>query len=136
MTDFSASYKPTFLPLDDPSEFDFFFDTSGRRACYIAPERIYSSDSDIAHHKQQLREDGPDADNWGKRDGKVTEEMDVFSVGCVLAEMWADGKTVFDLGELYKYRNGLVDIRVTLSRIAEPEVRVRIPCTIRIMLTI
>ncbi len=28
VTDFASSFKPTYLPLDDPSDFSFFFDTS------------------------------------------------------------------------------------------------------------
>ena len=39
LTDF-ASFKPTFLPEDNPAEFSYFFDTSRRRTCYIAPERF------------------------------------------------------------------------------------------------
>ncbi|KAG2737324.1 kinase-like protein, partial [Suillus brevipes Sb2] len=31
VTDFAGPLKPTRLPLDDPSDFSFFFDTSGRR---------------------------------------------------------------------------------------------------------
>ncbi|KAK3016471.1 hypothetical protein RJ639_007720 [Escallonia herrerae] len=34
-----ASFKPTYIPHDDPSDFSFFFDTGGRRRCYLAPER-------------------------------------------------------------------------------------------------
>ncbi|KAI8548549.1 hypothetical protein RHMOL_Rhmol07G0280800 [Rhododendron molle] len=33
-----ASFKPTYIPHDDPSDFSFFFDTGGRRRCYLAPE--------------------------------------------------------------------------------------------------
>jgi phosphoinositide-3-kinase regulatory subunit 4 len=33
-----ASFKPTFIPDDDPSDFSFYFDTGGRRRCYLAPE--------------------------------------------------------------------------------------------------
>ena len=39
LTDF-ASFKPTFLPEDNPADFNYFFDTSRRRTCYIAPERF------------------------------------------------------------------------------------------------
>lgn len=35
-----ASFKPTYIPHDDPSDFSFFFDTGGRRRCYLAPEVI------------------------------------------------------------------------------------------------
>lgn len=33
-----ASFKPTYIPDNDPSDFSFFFDTGGRRRCYLAPE--------------------------------------------------------------------------------------------------
>lgn len=35
-----ASFKPTFLPEDNPADFNYFFDTSKRRICYLAPERF------------------------------------------------------------------------------------------------
>ena len=41
VTDF-ASFKPTYLPKDNPADYDYFFDTSRRRTCYIAPERFKS----------------------------------------------------------------------------------------------
>ncbi|KAJ2491395.1 Serine/threonine-protein kinase, partial [Coemansia sp. RSA 2052] len=34
-----APFKPTYLPADDPAEFNFYFDSSGRQCCCIAPER-------------------------------------------------------------------------------------------------
>ncbi|KAK2713038.1 hypothetical protein QYM36_011666, partial [Artemia franciscana] len=37
LTDF-ASYKPAYIPEDNPTDFTYFFDTSRRRVCYIAPE--------------------------------------------------------------------------------------------------
>lgn len=36
-----ASFKPTYIPYDDPSDFSFFFDTGGRRLCYLAPEVLF-----------------------------------------------------------------------------------------------
>jgi phosphoinositide-3-kinase regulatory subunit 4 len=41
LTDFSP-FKPAYLPLEDPSDFTFFYNSSGRTA-YIAPERFYST---------------------------------------------------------------------------------------------
>lgn len=35
-----ATVKPTLLPEDDPANYTYFFDTSRRRICYIAPERF------------------------------------------------------------------------------------------------
>ncbi|KAL7418880.1 Serine/threonine-protein kinase [Cryptotrichosporon argae] len=113
LTDFSSSFKPTFLPLDDPSDFSFFFDTSSRRTCYIAPERFYTADSKVAQDKLA------NEDEFGKRDGRIAEEMDVFSAGCVLAEMWADGRTVFNLSELFAYRQGSVNLDGVLYMVDE-----------------
>jgi len=116
LTDFSTSFKPTFLPLDDPSVFSYFFDTSSRRSCYLAPERFYTSSSDQAKLKSTLE--------FGKRDGRVTEEMDVFSVGCVLAELWMEGTSPFTLTQLFKYREGQYDLEAYLNEIEEVEIRV------------
>ena len=122
LTDFSSSFKPTYLPLDDPSDFSFFFDTSSRRTCYVAPERFYAADSKFALEKKVVGE--VDKDAWGKRDGKVTEEMDVFSAGCVLAEMWTDGRTVFNLSELYAYKQGSIGLDGILDNIEDAPVKV------------
>ncbi|BHF63741.1 phosphoinositide-3-kinase, regulatory subunit 4 [Sparganum proliferum] len=35
-----APFKPVLLPSDNPSEFTYFFDSSRRRVCYLAPERF------------------------------------------------------------------------------------------------
>lgn len=127
LTDFSSSFKPTFLPLDDPSDFSFFFDTSARRTCYIAPERFYDSDSKLADEKRAsaaASRDPVNGEAWGKRDGRVTEEMDVFSAGCVLAEMWTDGRSVFNLSELYAYRDGSVGLEGILDSLDDDHVKV------------
>jgi phosphoinositide-3-kinase regulatory subunit 4 len=42
LTEF-ACFKPTYLLEDNPGDFSFFFDTSLRRVCYIAPERFLTS---------------------------------------------------------------------------------------------
>lgn len=123
LTDF-ASYKPTYLPLDDPSDFSFFFDTSGRRTCYIAPERFYTAadNPEISAKKSRLAID----DSEGKRDGKVTEAMDCFSAGCVIAELFLEGAALFTLSQLFKYREGEYNVDPHLSNIEEEGIRVSI----------
>ncbi|PWN52122.1 hypothetical protein IE53DRAFT_312700 [Violaceomyces palustris] len=158
VTDFAASFKPAYLPLDDPADFSFFFDTSGRRTCYVAPERFYEADSEIAKQKAAARLAGGtfpmpsdvtaagalgratidvpgispagfssdpymDILGLGKRDGKVTEAMDVFSLGCVIAELWRDGSPTFTLSQLFKYRENNFDVEVALAEIADSHVR-------------
>ncbi|GLB39855.1 putative protein kinase [Lyophyllum shimeji] len=116
LTDF-ASYKPTYLPLDDPSDFSYYFDTSGRRTCYIAPERFYtaSTNPEISAKKSKLAEDEIE----GKRDGKVTEAMDCFSAGCVIAELFLEGAPLFTLSQLFKYREGEFNVDTPLAPIDE-----------------
>lgn len=38
-----ASFKPTYLSEHNPADFSYFFDTSRRRTCYVAPERYEKS---------------------------------------------------------------------------------------------
>ena len=118
-----ASYKPTYLPLDDPSDFAFYFDTSGRRSCYLAPERFYtaSGNPEISAKKSRLALD----DSEGKRDGRVTEAMDCFSAGCVIAELFLEGKPLFTLSELFKYREGELKVDTQLGAVEDEGVRVR-----------
>jgi phosphoinositide-3-kinase regulatory subunit 4 len=104
LTDFSMTYKPTHLPLNDPADFSFYYDTGGRRTCYVAPERFYE----------------------GKKDanGEVKESMDVFSAGCVIAELWLDGEAVFTLSSMFKYRSGETNLDYLLEKIQDDEVQV------------
>jgi phosphoinositide-3-kinase regulatory subunit 4 len=117
LTDF-APYKPTRLPLDDPADFSFFFDTSGRRTCYVAPERFYKADKD---------EKGR-TDEESERKERVTEAMDVFSAGCVIAEMFLEGAPLFTLSQLFKYREGEYSVEAQLGAIEEEGIRVSSTC--------
>ncbi|KKF95724.1 Serine/threonine-protein kinase VPS15 [Ceratocystis platani] len=105
LTDFSSPYKPTMLPDDNPADFSYFFDTSGKRTCYVAPERF-------------LPAGAPQQD-----DTKLTWAMDVFSAGCLIAQLFLETE-LFTLSQLYKYRRGEYDPAITaLSVIADEEVR-------------
>lgn len=105
LTDFSGSFKPIMLPEDNPADFSYFFDTSGRRTCYLAPERFLPPGEAAA----------PDA--------KVTWAMDVFSAGCVIAELFLEAP-IFNLSQLYKYRKGEYDPNILhLSRIPDKDLR-------------
>ena len=44
LTDFSP-FKPTTIPVDDPADFNYFYDSMGRRRCCLAPERFYHRSS-------------------------------------------------------------------------------------------
>lgn len=125
ITDF-ASFKPTFLPLDNPSDFAYFYDTSGRRSCYVAPERFYAYEKapDNAKRSLPVEESSMSRLENSKRDGKVTEAMDVFSAGCVLAELFLEGTALFTLSQLFKYRSGEFDPDCSLTLIEDKLIRV------------
>ena len=55
----------------------------------------------------------------------VTEAMDVFGVGCVIAELFLEGKDTFSLSQLFKYRAGELDISAHLSAIDDDNVKAR-----------
>ncbi|KAI9810014.1 MAG: Serine/threonine-protein kinase [Phylliscum demangeonii] len=105
LADFSASFKPAYLPEDNPADFSYYFDTSGRRTCYLAPERFI------------------DPGERPERTGKVNWAMDIFSAGCVIAELFLETST-FSLSQLYKYRKGEFDPeKGHLSRIEDRDIR-------------
>lgn len=114
LSDFSSSFKPTTLPEDNPADFSYFFDTAGRRTCYIAPERFRAAgESPIS-------------------DTHLTGPMDIFSAGCVIAELLLE-VPIFNLSQLYKYRRGEYDpVTSHLAHIADPGFREMITSMIQI----
>lgn len=103
LSDF-APFKPTYLPEDNPADFSYFFDTSGRRICYVAPERFLGAGE-------------------GRGETSITDEMDIFSLGCVIAELFLEGTPLFTLSQLFKYRTGEYDPATYLEKIEDPEIR-------------
>lgn len=93
-----APYKPVVLPADNPADFNFYFSTGkvhsgrivSRQRCYLAPERFVE-----AMPKDEMSD---------RR--KLTSEMDVFSMGCVIAELFLDGKTFLDYSAALSLRAG------------------------------
>jgi phosphoinositide-3-kinase, regulatory subunit 4 len=110
LTDYSSCFKPTYLPEDNPADFSFFFDTSASdsrdRTCYIAPERFLQAGEDPAN-KSPI--------NWA---------MDIFSVGCLIGELFTDRK-FFSLNGILNYRlsKGISAENPLLKEIADKEIR-------------
>lgn len=104
LSDYSSSFKPTFLPEDNPADFSFYFDISGRRTCYLAPERFLVAGEEPGNRHV----------NWA---------MDIFSAGCVIAELFLESP-IFTLSQMYKYRKGEYSPEHSqLVRIEDPEIR-------------
>ncbi|KAI1142345.1 ARM repeat-containing protein [Hypoxylon sp. FL0543] len=108
LTDFTGSFKPTKLPDDNPMFYSYFFDLSGRRTCYIAPERFVEH---IENPQTQLQ------------GHKLTWSMDIFSAGCVIAELFLE-TPIFSLSQMFKYRRGEYDPVIShLTRIPDQGLR-------------
>jgi phosphoinositide-3-kinase regulatory subunit 4 len=101
LSDF-ASFKPTYLPEDNPADYSYFFDTSRRRTCYIAPERFVKSFTSDNKDNPLPFSDG------SYYHGNLLPEMDIFSAGCALLELWTEGTGTapFEFSQLLTYRNG------------------------------
>uniref|UniRef100_A0A1I7ZP08 Protein kinase domain-containing protein n=1 Tax=Steinernema glaseri TaxID=37863 RepID=A0A1I7ZP08_9BILA len=74
--------------MDNPSNFTFYFDTSRRRYCYLAPERFQTT-SEV----QRL------PGEYSEFTEGLTHEMDVYSMACVIIELYTDGKCPFYFGD-------------------------------------
>lgn len=79
LTDF-ASFKPTYLPEDNPADFNYFFDTSRRRTCYIAPERFVDGSMFTTESDQNTPLVDLTSSNQRSR-GELRPAMDIFSAG-------------------------------------------------------
>ncbi len=102
LTDF-ASFKPITIPDDDPTDFQYYFDSSARRRCYVAPERFVKR----AGRKRAAPVDGPSGATDAMSDLRVIENdgpaklssrldpdeiaglkaADVYALGCTIAEV-------------------------------------------------
>ena len=103
-------YKPTYIeeegddkiPLTEYNryfgEMCAFGTENGNARCYLAPERFRDRDAGKA--------DGVEYRAGGLQWGPAKPEMDIFSTGCVIAEILsADDQPLFDLASLRAYRN-------------------------------
>lgn len=113
LTDF-APHKPVAIPDDDTTTFHYFFDSMARRRCYIAPERFYTSGRKLKSAKASASLDKADNEDEDadvlpppasdkKPELTLTPAMDVFSLGCTIAEVLLDGECLVDLPTLLQY---------------------------------
>ncbi|KAK4574785.1 Serine/threonine-protein kinase [Recurvomyces mirabilis] len=114
LTDFSSTFKPVYLPEDNPADFSYYYDTSARRVCYLAPERFLAAGEQAS-------------------EGNVVQwNMDIFSLGCVLAELFTEAPT-FTLSQLFRYRRGEYDPTASLlSKVDDEHMRALISSMIRL----
>eukprot|EP01035_Chromulina_nebulosa_P016923 gene16923-22414_t len=107
LTDF-ASFKPATIPDDDLTDFQYYFDTMSRRRCSVAPERFVKKNNinnNIKAKGDDFVNDNSESGNNFRSTNKLTLNvpMDVFSLGCTIAEVFLDGEPLLDLPGILKY---------------------------------
>ena len=89
---------------DNPGDFSYFFDTSRRRTCNIAPERFVS---ESFFNEQLTTFSNSQSINQTLMNQNIINfvkpEMDLFSVGCVIGELFIE-ESLFDLSALLSYK--------------------------------
>ncbi|XP_050303340.1 phosphoinositide 3-kinase regulatory subunit 4 [Anthonomus grandis grandis] len=112
-----ASFKPTFLPIDNPGDYSYFFDTSRRRTCYIAPER-FSNSTNLSSNESAALISETICDS-----GDLTPAMDIFSAGCALLELWNELHFPFDYSQLLAYKAGKFSPQKHLDKLEDPNLK-------------
>ena len=114
-------YKPVVLPDDDPGQWIHWFEGrggedvkkeslgghhsgNGEKKCCLAPERFYTPGYSDSTDKIEGGDGKDDKSTSPAIPTKLTPAMDVFSLGCVLIELFLNGERAMDLGDLMEYR--------------------------------
>ena len=104
-----ATYKPAYVSIEDIADYTYFFgsnSTDTMKGCYLAPERFVGK-------------------NVINENNKKTFQMDVFSAGVIIAELFLES-TIFDYTGLLNYKKGnknLFNIDEILSKIPQNNIR-------------
>jgi len=87
----------------------------GEKKCYIAPERFISSSNAGSASASTA---ATSSSSYSAPPTKLTPAMDIFSLGCVLMELFLNSETAMDLGDLMEYRSigGNISAHSTLSK--------------------
>ena len=101
LADISNFYKPSYLIEGDLTSYKYFYSNSERPACYLPPEKFSSK----------------------QRDDALTQEMDIFSLGCVIAEIFLDGQCLFTLPELLSYKRSILKSPGKIGEIKNDAIR-------------
>lgn len=119
LTDF-APYKPVCIMDDDPTEFQYYFDIMSRQHCYIAPERFsrrVTANNNTTGNRNRTASGKDTPNNSNGTKSTLTEAMDVFSVGCVIAQILLDGAPLLDLASMVQYLTSSAEALATITTV-------------------
>lgn len=88
-----APFKPAYLFEKNNAELGYYFGEDLKsKSYYLAPERFVNE----------------------KKEGSLTKEMDIFSLGCVIAEMLTENQ-IFDIEKIHQFKDNKLKIEDHLS---------------------
>ena len=104
LSDISFFFKPTYIAEGDMTAYKCFFTRSKLEKCNLAPERFITKEKVV-------------------EGGEVAFSMDIFSLGCVIAELFQEGIATFTLAQLLAYRRGENSLDNVLSGVPDPQIK-------------
>ncbi|OAF69842.1 PI3-kinase subunit [Intoshia linei] len=125
-----APFKPVYLPNDDPSLFYYFFDLADLNTCYVAPERflpssVYKNEQNIVNPNinSQIFNRHDESDDESAFSPVLTTEMDIFSAGCIIAEIFLNGTPLFKFKNHLEFQKDEWSPNDLISTIVCPDIR-------------
>eukprot|EP00923_Selenidium_pygospionis_P041936 GHVN01072778.1.p1 GENE.GHVN01072778.1~~GHVN01072778.1.p1 ORF type:complete len:652 (+),score=42.76 GHVN01072778.1:135-2090(+) len=107
-----ATYKPVFLTSEDLRDYSVFFETDSQSAklyrsrCYLAPERFGHTRKPRKHSEVDGTVSCPIPPSYGSAPLSQLNSrlaMDIYSLGCVLAELFLGGLPILELPQTLEY---------------------------------
>ena len=102
-------YKPVYLAIEDLQSYNNFFYSNPNdinNPCYLAPERFVNNISEIQKNKNEL-----------------TPEMDIFSLGVVMSEIFLDKFGLFTQLDMINYKNKKINLKDKLGDIKDINIK-------------
>ena len=118
LADFSW-FAPNYIYEDLLGDIHYYY-PSATWKCNLAPEKFISRDSKETSSLQWSNED---IIQMSAETIANLQKMDIFSLGCVIAELMLDGSSLFSYKELLDYRRGNYCPKEKLNKIKDPKVR-------------
>ncbi len=107
-----VNYKPIYVQKDDLKTFKTYFgELDNTSRCYFAPERLLTKEEIEAKQKKEIEEKTKEI---VQQDTGIS--MDIFSVGCVIAEIHMEGEVLFSRSKLFMYKEKLYNPRPILDQ--------------------
>ena len=104
LTDISV-YKPVYLVIEDLQFYNtFFYSSEHDKSCYLAPERFINNLNEIQNND-------------------LTPEMDIFSLGVVISEIFLEKFSIFTQNDIINYKNKKIDLKRKLEEIKDFYIR-------------